>query len=81
MVGDHLSEFEQARARRLANQLKEKMELYFPEPPQEARTAEIKAIRADLEKMGFLVTWSGALDVSTLRFSVEVTILLPRETP
>jgi hypothetical protein len=78
MCGEHLSEFEQARAKKLAQELADKMEQYFPLPPDEAHRAEVLAIRKELEKMGFHVSWQLGLNAETLECQVSVTLWLPK---
>jgi len=73
-----LSEVEKERARALADELREKIERYFPEPTQAERIAEIKALRAELEKMGFLVRYKASINTDTFHCVAEVTLYLPR---
>lgn len=74
----NLSEEDKQRARALAEELKEKIERYFPEPLQAERVAEIRSLRALLEKMGFLVQWKASLNTETMQCTAEVTLYLPR---
>jgi hypothetical protein len=73
-----LSEFEIARAKKLATELSEKIARYFPEPPQDERIAELKVLREQLEKMGFIVDYSVQIDARTLACSAEVTLYVPK---
>ena len=71
-----LTDADKERASQLARELKRKLELYFPEPPQDERIAEVAAIREELKKMGFLVTWGITLNVETVECVAEVTLYL-----
>ncbi|HEY4520042.1 MAG TPA: hypothetical protein VJH33_03335 [Candidatus Paceibacterota bacterium] len=62
------------QAEKLAVQLKKKMELYFPEPPEDARIAEMVALRTEIEKLGFIVTWDSSTDVETLACTITITL-------
>lgn len=64
-----------ARAEKLAVQLKKKMELYFPEPPENTRIAEMIALRTEIEKLGFIVTWDADVNTQTLACTVTITLL------
>lgn len=78
MSAIELTEEDKQRARALAEELKEKIERYFPEPPQAERIAEITAIRDALKKMGFLVQYKASINTETMSCAAEVTLLLPR---
>ncbi len=64
---------EAKQARVLAIQLKEKIEKHFPEPHNPVAMAEIKAIRRELEEMGFCVGYKLTIN-SELKVEAEVTI-------
>ncbi len=73
-----LTEAEKERAQELAHELERKIAQYFPEPPQDERIAELKALRTELEDMGFVVTWSLGLDSATFAATATVTLYLPK---
>lgn len=76
-----LSEFEQARARKLGQELTDKIAQYFPEPPQDDRIAEVIALQEELEKMGFRVEWSVGVDLATGVVHTEVKLWQSTKTP
>ena len=71
------SEFEKARAKKLAQELAEKMSQYFPKPPEDARITELQALQETIEKMGFKVSWNINVDITSQECNAEITLLLP----
>ncbi len=59
--------------------LRAKMEYAFPRPYDELLMAEIKALRASLENMSFVITWEAALDAATGQIAIDITLWLRKE--
>jgi len=74
MAGEHLSEFEKARARKLAQELRDMMEEDFLKPPEEARHPEMAVLREQIEKMGFIITCNRSFNPQTLELGVVVSL-------
>ena len=78
-MGRVYTDDERQHADDLATALQVKIARYFPEPPQDVRIRELRAIQDELENMGFRVTWSLTLDPSTLACTCEVKLWVPKE--
>lgn len=74
MAKTQLSEFETARANKLAWELRDMMEEDFLKPVHEARHKEMNALRGQLEKMGFIVTYRAEIDPKTLKLAVVLNL-------
>ncbi len=75
----NLSEFEKARARKLAQELRDKMAEYFPRETTDEEMAQVRKLREELEAMGFRVEWSVGFNLSTLSSTAEVRLWIPKE--
>lgn len=74
MSDSEYTEEVKARARVLAQELRDKIEKYFPEPYDEGRMGELIALRKELDSMGFIVSWRGTLDPETAGFEVVLNL-------
>ncbi len=74
MDAAYLATARRAQAEELAEQLRVKIEKYFPEAPEPARIAELQARRTEIEQLGFSVSFNMSLDVSTLTTVASVTL-------
>ena len=76
-----LTEAEEERAIELAEELKVKIENNFAKPPNNKVIAEARAIRGELEKMGFLVSHSiRIVDLSNPeKIEADVTLWIPKQ--
>jgi len=72
------------KARTIAFRLRKLMEKYFLEPPQDDRHAEMQALRAEIEKLGFTMSWKVGVVINeengTYRASATIR-LLKRKDP
>ena len=73
------TEEEKERAVRLAEELCNKIEEYFPKKCSDEEMEEIESLKRELEKIGFVVGWNGSLDIKTLKFRVSVTLWVPKQ--
>ncbi len=79
---DHkLSEFEQARAKKLVEELANKLAEYFPEMnTQVEQVAEVRKIFEELKAMGFHVVCTIGVNPETGGGAIEIELLLPKST-
>jgi hypothetical protein len=73
------TEQEKARARKLAYRMRAHIEEHFSEPYNPVTGAELKAMRRELEEMGFVVQYVCELDTQTRKINAEVTLLVPKQ--
>ncbi len=78
MSGHELSEFEKARARKLGQELTNKLAEYFPNETTDEQMAEVCKLRDELEKMGFRVEWSVGVDLKTGAGTASIKLWLPK---
>lgn len=77
-MSDHeLSEFEQARARKLAQELTNRIAQFCERQFTDEEMSEVRRLRDDLEKMGFYVEWQAGYDMATQRGTASVKLWLP----
>ncbi|OGZ07734.1 MAG: hypothetical protein A3C93_06620 [Candidatus Lloydbacteria bacterium RIFCSPHIGHO2_02_FULL_54_17] len=80
MVECELSEFEQVRARKLGQELTNRLSQFCEREFSDQEIEEIRRLRSDLEQMGFQVQWSAGFDMGTGKGAAEVKLWLPDPT-
>ena len=77
MSARELSEFEQVRARKLGQELTNRLAGFCECQLWDEEMVKVQKIRDDLEKMGFRVEWSTGFDMKTGRGIADVKLWLP----
>ncbi len=77
MVECELSEFEQARARKLAQELTNRLAQFCEREFSDQEMDEVRRLRDELEKMGFFVESHAGMDMGTGKGTAEVKLWLP----
>ena len=80
MSKHELSEFERARAGKLGQELADKLAKYFSAPMEDEQIAELRALRDQLEKIGFIVKWDVGIDPKTGEYFPDVNLWIPNPT-
>lgn len=81
MSDSELSEFERARARKLAQTLRDKLEQYALIETTEEQAAEIRDLQDQLRAMGFLIRWTMNIRLETGTVNVVVELYGPFRKP
>ena len=74
LVKPKFSDKEMEKIKAIANEMQEKIESSFLDESNEAKIAEVKALRKSLEEMGIAVTIKYNLDAVALKLHAEVTL-------
>ncbi len=69
------------RAKKIAGEMRKRMERSFLLPPDKGNLAELRSMRKELEDMGFLVVANFELDFSSLKLRAVVTLYVLRDNP